>query len=92
MRFAFIQPLPGRSVRGRCVAPTSKNRAKRACTRTVTRGALSFSAHGGLNKVVFQGRLSRSKTLTPGRYTLIITGSGASGQRATARLTFTITA
>jgi len=79
-------------VRGSCVAPTSKNRTRRACTRTLTRGVLSLSGHSGLNKVVFQGRLSRSKTLTPGRYTLIITGSGASGQRATARLTFTITA
>jgi hypothetical protein len=92
MRFAFTQPLPGRMVRGRCVAPTSNNRGRPVCTRTVTRGALSFSGHSGLNKVVFQGRLSPSKTLKPGRYKLIITATDATGQLATARLTFTITA
>jgi hypothetical protein len=89
--FAFTQPLAGRTVRGRCVAPTSKNRTRRACTRTITRGAMSFSGHSGLNKLVFQGRLSRGKRLKPGRYTLIITATDARGHRATARLTFTIT-
>jgi hypothetical protein len=92
MRFAFTQPLPGRKMAGRCVAPTSKNRTRRACTRTATRAVLSFGGHSGLNKFVFKGRLSRSKMLKPGRYTLIITAADARGQRATARLTFTITA
>jgi hypothetical protein len=90
MRFAFTQALPGRRVGGRCVAPTSKNRRRPACTRTVTRGTLTFAGHGGLNKVVFQGRVSRSKTLKPGRYTLIITATDAASQHATARLAFTI--
>jgi hypothetical protein len=66
------------------------NRRSRACTRTVTRGALSFSGRSGLNKIVFQGRFSRHKALNPGRYTLIITAADAAGQRATARLKFTI--
>jgi hypothetical protein len=74
------------------VAQTGKNRTKRACARTVTRAVLSFGGHSGLNKVGFQGRLSRSKTLKPGRYTLIITATDAGGQHTTARLTFTITA
>jgi hypothetical protein len=90
MRFVFTQPLSGRMMGGRCVAQTSKNRRRHACTRSVARGALSFSGHPGLNKVVFQGRLSRSRTLTPGRYMLIIVATDAAGQRATARLTFTI--
>jgi hypothetical protein len=90
VRLAFTEPLPGRRVRGRCVAPTSMNRRSRACTRTVTRGALSFSGRSGLNKIVFQGRFSRHKALNPGRYTLIITAADAAGQRATARLKFTI--
>jgi hypothetical protein len=71
------------------VAQTSENRRKRACTRTLTRGTLSFSGHSGLNQVLFQGRLSRSKKLKPGRYTLIITATNSAGN-TTARLTFTI--
>ena len=90
MRFAFTQKQPGRNVRGRCVARTSKNVGKPACTRTVTVGALSFAAGAGSHKVRFQGRTSKHNKLKPGRYTLIITATNTAGQRATARLTFTI--
>jgi hypothetical protein len=89
--FAFTQQLSGRKVRGRCVAPTGSNRHKRSCLRTVTRGTLAFAGRNGANRVSFQGRLSRSQKLRPGRYTLVILATNAGGQRSSPlRLSFTI--
>jgi hypothetical protein len=89
--FAFTQRVGGRRVDGRCVAQRKRNRHKRACTRTVTVGVLSFAAHSARNSVSFQGRLSGSKKLRPGTYTVVITARNAAGQRsASRRLTFTI--
>jgi hypothetical protein len=83
--------LARRKVNGKCVAPTNRNRRKRACKRTVTRGALSFSGHPGTNRVSFQGRTSRTKKLKPGTYTLVITAITATGQRSQPKsLSFTI--
>jgi hypothetical protein len=48
----------------------------------VTEGTLAFTGHRGLNKVFFQGRISPTKALRPGRYTLIITATNSSGQRS----------
>ena len=90
VRFAFGQKLRGRRVNGRCVGQTKRNRSRPACTRTVTRGRLSFSGHSGLNKVFFQGRLPSRKKLRPGRYTLVVTASNASGRSSPKRLSFTI--
>ena len=73
--FAFTQQVSGRKVSGKCVAQTNRNRRKRACKRTVTSGALSFKGHSGVNRVVFQGRISRSKKLPLGSYTLVIMAS-----------------
>ena len=88
---AFTQRAHGRRVRGKCVAQTRANRRKRVCLRTVTRGTLGFSGHAGVNHVAFQGRVSRSKRLAPGTYTLLITASDARGRKSgTARLAFTI--
>jgi hypothetical protein len=57
----------------------------------VTRGTLRIGGHGGTDHVSFQGRLSRSATLKPGRYTLRATATTASGQRsAPSALSFTI--
>ncbi len=87
---AFTQQVAGRSVRGMCVAPTSKNRLKHACKRIVTNGTLSFAGHAGKNTVSFAGLISASKRLPLGRYTLVITASAA-GQRSQPRsLSFTI--
>lgn len=82
--FAFTQTLPGRRVGGRCVARSRKNRRKPACRRIATRGALSFAGHAGSNAVAFYGRLSRSKSLKPGRYTLVIVATKA-GLRSSPR-------
>jgi hypothetical protein len=88
--FAFTQRVAGRKVHGKCVAPTHRNRRARHCARTVTRGTLVVNGHVGVNTVKFQGRLSRSKKLRPGTYTLVITASGPSGAAAPQKLTFTI--
>jgi hypothetical protein len=56
----------------------------------VTRGTLKISVGAGAHKVRFAGRLSKHKKLRPGRYTLVITATNAVGQRATAKLQFTI--
>lgn len=91
MSFAFTQQVPGRKVGRKCVAQTKKNRHKHACKQTVTAATLSFTGHTGTNKVVFQGRVSRSKKLTPERYTLIITATNAAGQKSAPQtLGFTI--
>jgi CSLREA domain-containing protein len=88
---AFTQRVGGRRVKGRCVAQTKTNRRKGACQRTVTRGRLSFSGHSGTNRVSFQGRISRTKKLKSGRYTLIVTATNATGQHSSAKaLRFTI--
>jgi hypothetical protein len=89
--FAFTQRVAGRRVGSRCVAQTKANRRRRACRRAVVRGTLAFTGHTGGNRVSFQGRISRSKTLRPGSYTLIVTATNAAGMRSTPKqLTFTI--
>ncbi len=89
--FTFTQQVGGRKVNGRCVAQSKKNRRKHACKRTLTRGTLSFTGHAGTNKVSFQGRISHSKKLGLGSYTLVITATNAAGQHSsTKQLSFTI--
>lgn len=80
--FSFTERVGGRRSNGKCVGQTKKNRRKPACRRTVTAATLSFMAHPGANKIVFQGRISHRKKLKPGRYTLVITASNAAGQRS----------
>jgi hypothetical protein len=93
VRLAFAQTRAGRRVGRRCLAPSRARRHRRACLRTVSAGSLSFKAHGGINRVRFQGRLSRRHALTPGRYRLTITATDEAGSRSRARvLAFTILA
>ena len=71
--------------------PTKRNRRQPACKRTLTRGTLTMSGHPGANKVSFQGRITRSKKLGSGRYTLTIGATSAAGlHSATQTLSFTI--
>jgi hypothetical protein len=89
--FAFTQQVGGRKVNGRCVAQTRSNRRRPSCKRTVTQGTLSFIGHSGLNKVAFQGRISRSQRLPLGAYSLQITALNSAGKRSGPRtLNFTI--
>lgn len=89
--FVFTQQVGGRRVKGKCVAQTTKNGHNHACKRTVTRGTLSFTAHGGANKVAFQGRISHSKRLIPGTYTLVMRAANSAGVTSASKsLSFTI--
>jgi hypothetical protein len=80
--FRFTRRVPGRKAGHTCVARTRRNRHGKSCKRTVTAGALSFAGHSGTNNVSFQGRISRSKRLKPGRYRLIIIATNAAGARS----------
>lgn len=88
--FAFTQPAAGRRVHGKCVAQNRRNRRARSCKRTLTRGTITVNGHAGTNTLKFQGRISRSKELRPGTYTVVITAVGPSGAAKPQRLTFTI--
>jgi hypothetical protein len=87
----FSQPKLGRKVGRRCVTQTRRNKHNRRCTIPNVRGTLTVTGHARTNKVRFQGRLSRTKTLKPGRYTLTITATDSAGNRSNAKsTTFTI--
>jgi hypothetical protein len=89
--FAFTQHTDGRRAGGKCVAQTKANRRKHGCRRTVKRGTLSLVGRSGLNKVVFEGRISNSRRLPLGVYTVRITALDPAGESSTPRvLSFTV--
>ncbi len=91
INLSFTQTLRGRAVGSRCVTPTDSNRHRRSCSRLLIAATLSFPGHSGVNRLVFQGRVTRSKRLEPGHYTVLVTATNAAGQRSGARsLSFTI--
>ncbi len=88
--FKFTRTARGRRVGRRCLAQTRRNKNKRRCSRAVTAGTMTLSAHAGKNRVRFEGRISKHAKLKPGNYTLLVTAT-ASGERSPARtLRFTI--
>ncbi len=90
MTLSFTKPVAGRKVHGTC-NETGKNRRKPLCKRTLLAGSLTFIAHQGTNKVRFAGRISRTKKLAPGSYTLQITATNAQGKASAPQsLSFTI--
>jgi hypothetical protein len=93
VRLTFTRAAEGRRVHGRCVARSRRNRLARHCSREVAAGALVFAgAHAGVNRIAFQGHLSRRSRLLPGRYTVTVVASNAAGRSSPARLAFTIVA
>jgi hypothetical protein len=89
--FSFVQKLAGRVVKGRCVAATSANARDRACARRRAQGTLSEGGRSGRNRVSFQGRLSTSRRLPTGAYSVSLQARNASGLTSAPRsLTFTI--
>ena len=78
----FKRHLPGRRQHEVCIAPTSRNRHGEPCRRSFEEGALSLVGHPGKNRVVFNGWLSRSDALRPGRYTLVVTATRSNGRRS----------
>jgi hypothetical protein len=65
--------------------------ARRVGRRNVLQGTLSFAGHPGTDRLFFQGRLSRTKKLSKGRYTATITAANGTGSSRPASLSFTIT-
>jgi hypothetical protein len=87
----FTRLLAGRKHGGRCVAVTKHNRHAHPCTRTRSAGTISLAGgRAGPNKVRFQGRLSRTRRLGPGSYTVTIVAVTAGGRTTSRRLKFTI--
>ncbi len=90
---SFSRPLPGIKVAGKCVAPKARSRHGKACLRALGAGTLTLHGHSAVNKISFQGRLSRTKKLRPGRYKVTTVASDAAGARSKPlSLTFTIVA
>ncbi|HEY7933133.1 MAG TPA: hypothetical protein VID48_04840 [Solirubrobacteraceae bacterium] len=88
----FSQKASGRLLGGKCVAPTKHNEHKHTCARTVNAGELRLAAHVGHSTVTFQGRLSSSRKLSPGRYTVTISAGSSGRSSAPKSLSFTILA
>ena len=87
VRFAFTQPGKGRTAKRGCVAANDRNRNKPKCA---PHEAMSFTGHPGLNSVRFAGRISRSKKLEPGKWTLVVSATTPGLGSTSARLDFTI--
>ncbi len=86
---AIQKKTRGRRV-GRSCRPDSRSlRHKPSCTRTVTVATLTRSAHTGLNKVAFSGRV-RGKALAPGRYQVAFIAVDSAGASPPKTLTLTI--
>jgi len=86
----FTETATGRRSAGKCVVQTTKNRHKRACTRTLIVGTLTLAGHTGANEVSFDGLLSNHKKLEPGSYAISATASAAGKSSTTSSLRFTI--
>ena len=73
-----------------CVAPTTKNRALRACARfTPAPGTITRTRPAGPDKFAFSGQIG-GRALTPGSYRLIATPVTAGRATAPSRLAFTV--
>jgi hypothetical protein len=79
----------GRRVGRSCRAESQKLRQKPRCRRTITVATLMRSAHAGLNKVAFSGRV-RGKALAPSRYEIAFTAVDSAGASPPKTLSFTI--
>ena len=91
IRLTFGKQTNGRDVRSKCVAQTPNNEHESQCTRTVDAGTLRLSAHPGAHKLHFDGRVSRTRKLKPGRYALTIVATNSTGHHSNPRtLNFTI--
>jgi hypothetical protein len=87
----FNHTNSGRKSHGRCVSPTKQNHNGKACRFVTSYGPLQLKGRAGANHIRFQGRLSRTGALKPGRYTLVLVATNTAGQHSPARtLTFVI--
>ena len=71
----------------KCRRISSATPRRRRCTRTVAR--LTRTAHAGLNKLPFSGRV-RGKPLTPGDYRAVFAARSSGGRSSAKTLRFTV--
>lgn len=91
VRLLFTQRAKGRVQGKSCVKQTARNRHKARCSGNTIIAGLNFAAPAGSPVLHFSGRLSRSKILKPGAYTVVITATYADGSISPPRaLSFTI--
>jgi hypothetical protein len=89
--FTVERALPGRKLGRRCVAPNSRNRRARRCTRySRVRGSFRHNGRAGANSFRFTGRVG-GRALRPGAYRLVAVAKDAAGNRSQpARTSFQI--
>lgn len=90
VRLAFSRRLAGRKVGHRCVAPDRANARRRRCTLTTSAGALTLAGHEGVDRIAFDGRLSATRRLRPGAYSVTVRASNSSGASAAHSLSFQV--
>ena len=61
LKIALQRLLPGRRVKGKCVAPRRSNRKKPRCTRTQGKGTLTRAGLNGAVSIPFSGRVGKKK-------------------------------
>jgi uncharacterized delta-60 repeat protein len=89
VKIAIQGKARGRRVGHSCRADNRRLRHKPSCSRTIKIATLIRSAHAGLNKVPFSGRI-RGKAVTPGRYQATFTAADSAGASASKTLSFTV--
>lgn len=90
VRFTVQRRAAGRRVRGRCVAPSRRNRGARRCVRYArVRGSFGRSGRAGANAFRFTGRMAGRK-LRLGRYRLVATPRIAGGSGRVSRAAFRV--
>jgi hypothetical protein len=73
----FARTDGGRMIGGKCAAIKKRNARKPKCALVV--GTLVLNGHAGTNHATFQGRLSPTQALKPGRYTVEVLASNTAG-------------
>jgi hypothetical protein len=80
VRMTFSRATRGRRVAGQCVKNTPARRRRPRCTRYArVRGAVNFAGKAGLNRVRFEGRITRRRRLRPGRHRVTVQATDAAG-------------
>jgi hypothetical protein len=78
---SFERKLTGHKAGGKCVSPAKKGHAR--CTRySRIRTTLKLQAKAGANSMYLKGRLSRKRSLAPGRYRLTLVATDPAGKRS----------
>ena len=90
LTLTFTQPALGRLTHGHCSPPNKHNRGAGHCTRHITKGTITFQAKAGANTIAFGARLTPTKKLAPGTYSLTITASAGGATSAPTAITLTI--